>query len=307
MSGGQDSMALLGLLLELRACHDWQIHLWHGDHRWRPESTEQAAQLAGWAESRGLRLWVEHWQREGGERPTEAAARQWRYARLTQRAVELDSTRVLTGHTATDRAETLLLNLARGSHRRGLASLRPRRQLAGAIELVRPLLEFDRRDTARICRTLELPIWSDRSNADGRYSRNRLRLEVGPVLNALHPGADRRMARAAEHLAQAEAAAGELLQLALQPLLRPAPPGAVAAGLDRRRLLALQRCNQAQLLMHWLETHSGRRWPARSLEAPLDRLAPERGPGRADLGDGWQLRWAGSTLWLCRDPAHAVP
>ncbi|MGL6133561.1 MAG: tRNA lysidine(34) synthetase TilS [Prochlorococcaceae cyanobacterium] len=300
-------MALLGLLLDLRARHGWQLSLWHGDHGWRPESAQQANQLAAWAHNRNLPLWLERWQRPAAERPSEAAARQWRYGQLAQRARQLDSTRVLTGHTATDRAETLLLNLARGSHRRGLASLRLRRQLDGTVELVRPLLEFDRRDTARICRDLELPIWTDSSNADRRFSRNRLRLEVGPVLNALHPGADRRIARAAEQLAQAEEATGELLRLALEPLLTPAPPGAVAAGLDRRRLAALQHGNQAQLLMHWLELHSGRRWPARCLEAPLERLAPERGPGRADLGNGWQLRWQGPTLWLCRDSDPTDP
>lgn len=300
-------MALLGLLLDLRARHGWSLSLWHGDHGWRLESAEQASHLAGWAESRDLSVWIERWHREDGQRPTEETARQWRYTRLAQRARQLGCSRVLTGHTATDRAETLLLNLARGCHRRGLASLRLRRQLAGSVELVRPLLEFDRRDTARICRALELPVWTDSSNADGRFSRNRLRLEVGPVLNALHPGADHRIARAAEQLAEAEAASGELLQLALEPLLTPAPPGAVAAGLDRHRLAALQRANQSQLLMLWLELHSGRRWPGRCLEAPLQRLAAGRGPGRADLGDGWQLRWQGPTLWLCRDCAPADP
>jgi tRNA(Ile)-lysidine synthase len=303
VSGGQDSMALLGLLLDLRGRHGWQLSLWHGNHRWRPESGQQAHQLAAWAAGRGLPLWLEHWQRPAGQGPTEAAARQWRYGRLAQRAGQLGSSRVLTGHTATDRAETLLLNLARGSHRRGLASLRLRRQLQDGVELVRPLLEFDRRDTARICRTLELPVWTDSSNADGRFSRNRLRLEVGPVLNALHPGADRRIARTAEQLAEAEAATAELLQLALEPLLTTAPPEAVAAGLDRRRLAVLQRGNQSQLLVLWLERHSGRRWPARCLETPLQRLTAGAGPGRADLGDGWQLRWQESTLWLCRDSA----
>jgi tRNA(Ile)-lysidine synthase len=313
VSGGQDSMALLGLLLDLRGRHGWQLSLWHGDHGWRPESGRQGRQLAAWAADRSLPLCLEQWQRPSGQRPTEAAARQWRYGRLTQRARQLDCRRVLTGHTATDRAETLLLNLARGCHRRGLASLRQRRRLEGEVELVRPLLAFDRRDTARICRALEMPVWTDASNADTRFSRNRLRLEVGPVLNALHPGADRRIARAAERLAEAEAAGHELLELALEPLLSidagssPAPSGARAVGLDRQRLAALQPGNQSQLLMLWLERHSGRRWPARSLETPLQRLAAARGPGRADLGDGWQLRWQGPTLWLCRDSAPADP
>ncbi len=300
-------MALLGLLLDLRARHGWRLTLWHGDHRWRPEAAAQATELLGWAQQRGLPALLDRWQRPPEQRPTEAAARHWRYEQLAQRARELDCTRVLTGHTASDRAETLLLNLARGSHRRGLASLRLRRPLQGPIELVRPLLEFDRRDTGRICQALQLPLWVDASNADGRFSRNRLRLEVGPALDALHPGADRRIARVAEQLAQAEDAAAELLQLALQPLLTPAAAGATGMALLRRPLAELQRCNQAQLLQHWLEQISGRRWPARSLDALLDRLSPELGPGRAELGDGWQLRWQGPTLWLCRAPTPAEP
>ncbi|MEO1002025.1 MAG: tRNA lysidine(34) synthetase TilS [Cyanobacteria bacterium J06638_7] len=307
LSGGQDSMALLGLLLELRAQHRWPLTLWHGDHRWRPEAAAQADELLDWAGKRGLPVLLDCWQRAAGQRPTEAAARQWRYGRLALRARELGCSRVLTGHTASDRAETLLLNLARGTHRRGLASLRLRRPLQGTTELVRPLLEFDRSDTGRICRALELPVWRDGSNDDARFSRNRLRLEVGPVLNGLHPGADRRIARVAEQLAEAEASGGELLQLALQALLTPAPAAATGTGLRRLPLAGLQRCNQAQLLQHWLEQSSGRRWPSRSLEQLLDRLPPARGPGQADLGDGWQLRWQGPTLWLCRVSAAPEP
>ncbi|MCP9927164.1 tRNA lysidine(34) synthetase TilS [Cyanobium sp. CH-040] len=307
VSGGQDSMALLGLLLDLRARHGWRLSLWHGDHRWRPESAEQAAALSRWAADRDLPILVEGWQRSAEEVPSEAAARRWRYDRLARRARELGCTRVVTGHTATDRAETLLLNLARGSHRRGLGSLRRRRTLEPPVELVRPLLDFDRADTARLCRSLALPVWSDASNSDPRFSRNRLRLEVGPVLNSLHPGADRRIARAAEQLAEAEDAAAELLRLALEPLQAPAPPGAVGAGLRRGRLAGLGRGNQSQLLQSWLEQASGRRWPARSLEAVLDRLPPERGPGGADLGHGWHLHWQGTTLWLCRDRDPSAP
>ena len=88
---------------------------------------------------------------------------------------------VVTGHTASDRAETLLLQLARGSHRRGLASLRPQRPLTAALTLVRPLLLFTRAETSQIHAQLGLPLWPDASNADPRYSRNRLREEVLPV------------------------------------------------------------------------------------------------------------------------------
>ncbi len=301
ISGGQDSMALVGLLLTLQPRHGWQLVLWHGDHLWRPESTAQALGLQAWAVARELPLLLDSWERTGTQRPSEAAARQWRYGCLEQRARQLASRRVITGHTASDRAETLLLNLARGCHRRGLASLRRSRVLGPGIELVRPLLEFSRTDTLRICRELELPLWLDPSNQDPRFSRNRVRQEVIPVLEALHPGAARRMAGAAQQLAEAELAQAELLELALAALETQAPAGGVDPALRRQGLGELARVNQGQLIQTWLERLNQPRCAGRILSTVLDGLSAPASTGRADLGNGWRLHWHTSTLWLSRE------
>ena len=151
LSGGQDSMALTGLLLDLRRLHHWSLQLWHGDHRWRPESSQQAREIAAWARGQGLEIQLASWERQSTDQhqlgqhqqvqrqqqadqppqarrqqqlPSEASARAWRYAGLLDCAQQRGCGHVVTGHTASDRAETLLLNLARGSDRRGLASLR---------------------------------------------------------------------------------------------------------------------------------------------------------------------------------------
>jgi tRNA(Ile)-lysidine synthase len=300
-------MALLALLRQLQPQHGWRLQLWHGNHQWRPEATAQAEELAAWAASEGLPLQLEHWQRPAGEPPREASARAWRYGRLTALAQRLGCRRVVTGHTASDRAETVLLNLARGSHRQGLASLRRQRPLAGEVMLTRPLLAFSREDTAALCRELGLPVWIDSSNADPRYSRNRLRLEVLPVLHALHPGADQRIARLAEELEQLEDAGRELLTLALKGLECAPPAGGHGRALHRDALTALRPANQSQLLQLWLEQQSGRRWPCRTLAAALERLPRRLGPGRLDLGHGWRLQWQGPTLWLSRDGVTADP
>jgi tRNA(Ile)-lysidine synthase len=294
-------MALLALLRELQPQHGWRLQLWHGDHQWRPEAAQQAAELAAWAAAEGLPLQLERWQRPAGQPPSEAGARQWRYGRLSARAEALGCRRVVTGHTASDRAETVLLNLARGSHRQGLGSLRRQRPLSAGVTLVRPLLEFSRQETAELCQKLGLPVWLDPSNADPRYSRNRLRLQVLPVLNDLHPGADQRIARLAEQLEQLEQGGRELLALALAPLEIAPPAGGHGRALRRGGLEGLQRINQSQLLQLWLEQQTGRRWPSRLLESALERLPRRRGPGRLDLGDGWRLQWEGPTLWLTRD------
>jgi tRNA(Ile)-lysidine synthase len=300
VSGGQDSMALLALLLALQPQHGWQLQLWHGDHRWRRESSAQARELVAWATARNLPLLLDSWERSEGERPSEEAARRWRYGRLELQARQRTIARVVTGHTASDRAETLLLNLARGSHRRGLASLGRRRTLAPGIELVRPLLDFSRDDTARICRDLQLPLWLDPSNQDPGFSRNRLRLEVIPVLDNLHPGACRRMARVAEQLAEAELAHQELLQLGLASLERGAPAGGLDPALGRQDLCGLARANQGQLIQAWLERLGRPRCADRVLERLLDALARPGSSGSADLGGGWRLRWRATTLWLSR-------
>ena len=299
VSGGQDSMALTGLLLGLRRLHHWRLHLWHGDHRWRPESTEQAAALAAWATTQGLEIRIE---RADPPCTSEALARAWRYACLERQARRLGCGHVVTGHTASDRAETVLINLARGSHRLGLASLRARRTLdqdrnrePHPVQLVRPLLPFSRLDTARICRDLELPVWEDASNGEARFGRNRIRAEVLPVLEALHPGAARRIAAQAERLEEECDAQAELLGLALEGLA-----GGGGVGLARRRIGQLAAANRRQLLEHWLRRQGGPTLGGAALEALSRRLEPGRGPGLLDLAGGWQLLWDRSTLELHR-------
>ena len=126
VSGGQDSMAMTTLLQDLQPLHGWRLTLWHGDHGWRQEAARQAGELAVWTRGQGLPLVFDRADPVPG---SEAAARQWRYDRLANAAIRLQCSHVITGHTASDRAETVLLNLARGSHLRGLASLGARRPL----------------------------------------------------------------------------------------------------------------------------------------------------------------------------------
>jgi tRNA(Ile)-lysidine synthase len=299
ISGGQDSMALLALLRDLSRLYHWSLQLWHGDHGWRAESAAQAAALAAWAQAQGLPLWLERWpEPQAGE----AAARQWRYGRLGEQARILGASRVVTGHTSSDRAETLLLQLARGSHRRG-SGPRALRPLAAGVELARPLLVFSRADTGRLCRELNQPVWQDSSNADPHFSRNRIRAEVLPVLEALHPGASARLSALGERWEQEEPAEAELEQLALGGLL--ISRGAVSRqaeqrtqGLDRPGLMALAAANRRRLLQRWLRLQGQEPLPARQLEALLQRLEPARGPGRHGLAGGCTLHWDRCSLWL---------
>jgi tRNA(Ile)-lysidine synthase len=308
VSGGQDSMAMTGLLKQLSRLHHWQLHLWHGDHGWRPDSAQQAQELEAWAQAQHLPLTIARADPSTATGNREQTARRWRYTCLLQEALRLNCSHVLTAHTATDRAESVLLHLARGSHRRGLASLRSSLLLVDVLrwendggsvpgprpgpQLVRPLQLFSRADTARICRLEGWPVWSDPSNDETILSRNRIRHQVLPVLETLHPGAVRRISAQAERLADELECQQQLTSLALRGLCDQ------DGRLDRRALLQLAPANQRLLLCCWLEQRQGPALTSRSLDQLLPRLAAHKGPGQMDLAGGWQLLWADRTIVL---------
>jgi tRNA(Ile)-lysidine synthase len=160
VSGGADSTALAALAVAA-GCH---VSLMHVDHGLRPTS----AQDADVVRSTGQRLGVDvtSVRIELADGPNlEARARDARYAALPAGA--------LTGHTADDQAETMLLNLMRGASA-GMTAMRPGH--------TRPLLALRRSDTVWVCATWGLSTVTDESNVDPRFLRNRVRHEVLPLL-----------------------------------------------------------------------------------------------------------------------------
>ena len=289
VSGGQDSMALLALLQDLAPLHGWSLSLWHGDHRWHDNSSRIAAELSSWCQQRQLPLQVD--QAAPGQVPSEAKARHWRYEQLEQRGRQTGAD-VVTGHTASDRAETMLLQLARGSDLAGLAALPSVRPLSPEGPLLRrPLLHLQRHDTLQICQDLALPIWEDPSNQSPAFARNRIRQEVLPVLEALHPGTTQRMSDLAERVSQVRDSQTELSRMALKLLQ-------TAAGLDRRGLGALSSASRRLLLAQWLQQQGVPALPASQLDELSRRLEGGAPGGAADLAGGWQLSWKGAELAL---------
>lgn len=120
VSGGQDSVCLIKLLLDLQPKWGWQLGIAHCDHRWRSDSKANAEFVEQLAENWQVSFYLQIADRIY---KSEAAARNWRYQALQAIARRNNYQYVVTGHTASDRAETLLYNLIRGSGADGLSSL----------------------------------------------------------------------------------------------------------------------------------------------------------------------------------------
>ena len=112
----------------------------------------------------------------------EETAREMRYAFLYETARAVGADVIATAHTADDNLETLLLHLVRGCGLQGLTGIPPRQGM-----LVRPLLTTTRREIEEYLRIYSLPHIEDSSNADEAYSRNKMRLQVLPLLEQFNP------------------------------------------------------------------------------------------------------------------------
>ncbi len=162
VSGGADSLALL-ILARLGGLEVEAVHV---DHGLRPDGEAEAQFVARVAKQVGARFRSE--RAAVGEGPDlEARARKARLALLGSGA--------MTGHTADDQAETLLINLLRGAGVAGLAGMRP-----GGTH---PLLGIRRHDTARLCLLAGLSPVDDPSNRNPRFVRNRVRHELLPLMD----------------------------------------------------------------------------------------------------------------------------
>lgn len=208
VSGGADSLSLLLGLNELRTRKKLEIRLVvaHFNHALRGEfSDADEAFVRGIAKRFGLEMAVEKWKppREGN---IEQNARTARYEFLARIAENVKAYAVLTAHTVNDQAETVLMNLLRGSGVEGLAGMRSVRALDAGTEeenveddaeptlfpedilLVRPLLSWAKRiDTEAFCRDAGIEYRYDTMNEDTAFRRVRIRKVLLPMLKEFNP------------------------------------------------------------------------------------------------------------------------
>ena len=309
-SGGQDSLLLAQLITDLQPKWDWHLHLIHCDHQWRQDSQANAKFVMDWADARQLPATLCTLDRNDTSPKlpkTEASARQWRYEQLQTIAQQQNCDYLVTGHTATDRAETLLFNLLRGSGSKGLGSLTPQRTLPNGVCLTRPLLDWTRAETGAGCHALQLTPWEDSTNTDLHYSRNRLRHQIFPLLNQhFNPRSETVLARTADIL-QAES---DYLDRQATDLLTQAalddrhPPLQLNRTLLAQQPLALQR----RSLYLWLNQHCDRALNFVAIEQVIPLLT---GPNRSQTSPfpgGGLVRVQHNTLrWVFPQVAPPKP
>lgn len=227
-SGGADSTALAIVLKTL----GYRVTLAHVDHGMRADSALDAFHCRSTAGRLGLDIEL---MKVAVDPPTEAEARRVRYEELEGMMTRAGADRIATGHTLNDEAETVRMRLERGGFGLGIPPMRG--------DIIRPLLCVGRRLTESVCREAGVLFLEDPSNQDLRFTRNRIRRELGrgpesDIARLVSLGALNRSRKMA--LDAAVAASSECLRIGHQPRLDRrallAAPEAVARGLVRRAL-----------------------------------------------------------------------
>lgn len=194
LSGGADSMALLNVLNELKNEYNITLSACHVNHGIRGENADRdEAFVTAECEKLSVPLNVLHADvpKLAAEHSLglEECGRKVRYDFFAS----FNNCVIATAHTLSDRSETLLLNITRGTSAKGLGSIPPVRD-----NIIRPLIDCTRADIENYCNSKAINYVTDETNFDSVYSRNRIRLNVIPQLKEINPSFENAVARLTE-------------------------------------------------------------------------------------------------------------
>lgn len=223
VSGGPDSIALVHALKKIEQEVDISVSAIHVNHQLRGEESD--------ADERYVEDFCREWNipcrvvrvnvgclhaQKGGNK--QAVARKLRYDSFFEVAREWQVDAVATAHHADDQIETVLMRLIRGTGVAGLAGIESIRDWRG-LKLVRPLLPFTKQELARYCEQAGLQPRLDSSNLSSIYMRNRLRLELVPLLESFNPHVQKAISSLSELVKEEEKVWTELVEEALDQVL----------------------------------------------------------------------------------------
>jgi tRNA(Ile)-lysidine synthase len=288
LSGGPDSVALLEGLLQLSTSLSISISAAHLNHRLRGwESDEDERFVRSLAAKRGVRLIVEArdvkgvQRREGGS--LEEVARRARYAFLREAAKRSGCKKIALGHNSEDNAETILMNLLRGSGLTGLSGI-PFSRREGEFNIIRPLLGVSKSEILSFLKEQGLAYREDSSNQDESFTRNKIRHTLLPFLEKeFNPQIKKVLTDTGRHLWESErcisAAIAELAEECLSTD-RSKP------SFNVDRLQAHARVLAWELLRRVLQDRLGLRVDRRAL-SQIWQLVTGARTEKIGLGKGW--------------------
>ena len=301
VSGGVDSMCLLHFL----RAQGYAVCCAHFNHRLRGEEAARDEEFVRvWCKKEGIPFYlgsgdVRAHARETGK-TEEEAGRDLRYAFLRETAQMLGA-QIALAHHADDNAETVLLNLVRGTDLRGLCGMRAKQG-----DIVRPFLEQTREELVTYARAHNIPHVEDHTNADpNAAARNYLRLEILPRLRELNPRAPQHIATTARSLTALDDALEQAAEAALSHA--KAQDGGISLSLDC--FLAADEVVQPRILLHLADALGlGRKDIGRKQLDAICALAQRGGSAerRYTLPQSATVRIADGALTMAFSPA-ALP
>lgn len=284
VSGGCDSVALLRTILALSQRSELEILAAHFDHGWRTTSDNDAKWVGDLCSSWGVTLMTE--RAPYGSPINEETARRLRYDFLKRVALEHGCRWIAVGHTCDDQVETVLHQLLRGSGLAGAAGMSPQRELAPGLVLLRPFLSVARTEVAASLAAAGQTFLSDATNADPAWTRNRIRLNVLPLLREqVNQRVDSALLRFAQQAAEAQAA----LEVWADQLEAFADWDRSAEHVDVD-VTSFQSAPLAVLRTLWARVWAAQQWPRQALTFEhldlLARMTADGQPRRASLASG---------------------
>ena len=297
LSGGMDSVVLLHAMAALRDLHDvsWTLLAHHVHHGLSPNADAWVLHCEAICASLNVPLTIDHVHVDRDSRMgIEAAARTARYASLNKVEAQI----VLLAHHARDQAETVLLQLLRGSGAPGLAAMP---SVAGRYE--RPLLSVSKTAIIEYSTLHTLKWMDDESNADVRFARNRLRARVWPEMVHAFPSAEVTLSRAATHQADAAVLLEDLAAIDAQQCV-------AKSALQLAAFNALSRPRRANVLRYWLAKSSVDVLGTDTLREWLQQLASDEPTQSICLqcaDDNTTLRVYRGAAWVVRDVPRWYP
>ena len=209
VSGGADSICMLKLLSDLQKRLGISLYVLHVNHMIRPEAGDDAEFVRNFCTKikvphRVVSVDVPAIASEQGL-SEEEAGRYVRYDEFSKYAYEVGATKIAVAHNSNDNAETVLMNLARGTGIKGLGGISPKRDLedphGNILQVIRPMLCLSRKEIEDYLKANGISYRDDATNFATDYTRNKIRLEIMPLLENINNNAMQNITNASNELA----------------------------------------------------------------------------------------------------------